>query len=316
MTPISDHETAERLRRRPWLATPLRPEISFSVEVFPPASRPAWDQLAGCAERLDDLAPAFMSVTSGAGGTSRGRTHQAVATLGAAFDSPIAAHVTGAGMTLREVNEVLDGYRAIGCARIVALRGDDRAGVDPGAGDIDSAEDLVRAIRLRPDGDDFDISVAGYPEVHPRAATATADLASLKAKVDAGADRIITQYCFDTAAVVRFAEQARAAGIAVPISVGIMPISHYERVVRFSERCGAGVPSWLRDLFGELDEAPEIRRMVAATVAAEQCRAVIEHGLTDLHFYTLNQAELTLAALRTVGVRAPEKATERAVRAS
>ena len=247
-------------------------------------------------------------MTYGAGGSSQDKTLEALDQLASIDGLNIAGHLTCVAACKDRVQEVVDTYKARGVTRIVALRGDapeDAEGCAPDGSHPDgycSARDLVEGIRSRPDGDEFDISVAAYPEVHPKAASADADLDNLKAKIDAGADRAITQFFFDTDAFMGFHDRARASGITAPIVPGIMPITNFGGVCRFSERCGTNVPQWMRDLFEGLDDAPEIRDMVAATVAAEQCKKLLEYGVRDFHFYTMNKPNLTAATCRILGL--------------
>lgn len=304
MNPSSDphvSETADRLARRPWLATPLRARPDLSFEFFPPSSRAGWDQLCRSFETLAPFSPSFASVTYGAGGSTRLTTRRTIETLHAAYDVDIAGHVTGAASAKADVHRVLDQYAEVGVRRVVALRGDAPQTVEgPLPTGYESAEDLVRAIRARPDSGAWEISVAGYPETHPRAASRAADIESLRRKVEAGADRIITQFFYDNDDFFRFADDVRRAGIDLPIAAGIMPVHNFASVSRFAHRCGAAIPDWMRELFDPIDD-PSIRRLVAATIAAEQCRGLVEWGVQHLHFYTLNQADLTEAVLRMLG---------------
>ncbi len=304
-------ETAERLARRPWPTTPLRPAINVSFEFFPPATWSAEARLAQSVEALAPLAPSFVSVTYGAGGTTRDRTLEAIRRITSSTRLSVAGHLTCVGATRDEVADVVDDYRAAGVDHIVALRGDPPAGETDGTvpGGYRSAADLVAGLRAHA-GDDLEISVAAYPEVHPKAETARADLDNLKAKFDAGADRAITQFFFDTDAFARFLDAARRAGISGPIVPGIMPVTNFANVKRFAERCGTQIPGWMEDLFADLDEAPDVRRLVAATIAAEQCRRLAEFGITDFHFYTMNQPELTAAVCRILGVRPVAEAAQ------
>lgn len=310
MTPNTEtiHEgTADRLARRPWPATPIRPGINVSFEFFPPATEPGFETLDSCVEQLEPLDPGFVSVTYGAGGTTQDRTLKTLRRLAANTDLKIAGHLTCVGATAAEVDRVIDSYLALGVRRIVALRGDAPSGFDGGtaAGGHGSATELVAAIRSRADAsaENIDIAVAAYPEVHPKAQSAQSDLDNLKAKFDAGADRAITQYFFDTDAFLRFLDAARKAGITGEIIPGIMPVTNFERVRSFSERCGTVVPDWMSELFGGLDDMPEVQHLVAATVAAEQCRRLAEHGVTSFHFYTMNRPELSVATCRILGVK-------------
>ena len=206
------------------------------------------------------------------------------------------------------VDAVIDDYMARGVNRIVALRGDAPADATGCGADgshpsgYRGAADLVAAIRRRPDAADIDISVAAYPEVHPKAQSAQADMDNLKRKIDAGADRALTQFFFDTNAFLRFLDDARSAGITAPIVPGVMPVTNFAGICRFSERCGTLVPEWMHDLFADLDDAPEVRELVAATVAAEQCKLLIEHGVRDFHFYTMNKPNLIAATCRILGL--------------
>lgn len=301
-----DLEAAERLARRPWPAPLLRSALEVSFEFFPPATEAASSGFRECVNTLEPLNPAFVSVTYGAGGTTQDRTLRSLGDLVRRTALPVAGHLTCVGATRKEVHRVIDEYAALGVSRIVALRGDAPDGSDDGTveGGYGSALELVEGIRARHDGDDFDISVAAYPEVHPRALSAAADLENLKRKVEAGADRVITQFFFDNEAFLRFHDCARAHGIDVPIVPGVMPVTNFAGVVRFAGRCGTRIPEWMHELFGNIDEDSEIQHLVAATVAAEQCRHLAEHGISRFHFYTMNRPQLTAATCRILGVRA------------
>jgi methylenetetrahydrofolate reductase (NADPH) len=301
-----EREVVDRLARRPWPTTSLRNDIEVSFEFFPPANDEGSVALARCVETLAPLNPAFVSVTYGAGGTTQHRTQSAVELLGAIPSLAVAGHLTCVGATKPEVGSVIDAYLTAGVRHIVALRGDAPAGSDGAVpGGYASALDLVGGIREHAElaGETIDISVAAYPEVHPRASSAKADLDHLKAKIDAGATRALTQFFFDTDAFLRFLDRARAAGINAPIVPGIMPVTNFANVRRFSERCGTSVPAWMHDLFAGLDGMPDVQQLVAATVAAEQCRRLEEHGVRQFHFYTMNKPELTAATCRILGIR-------------
>ena len=304
-------EAAERLARRPWPVTPLRAGIDVSFEYFPPGTPAAGASFLACADDLAVLNPKFVSVTYGAGGTTQDRTLDAIRELSDRSTVPVAGHLTCVRATRSQIREVIDDYVATGVRHIVALRGDAPAGQPDGpvpGGYVDAAE-LVEGIRCHAseNGIDMEISVAAYPEVHPKAQSRQADLDNLKRKIDAGADRAITQYFFHSDTYLRFLDDARRAGISAPIVPGIMPITNFAGIVRFSERCGATVPAWMHDLFAGLDDAPEIRQLVAATVAAEQCRRLAEHGVGEFHFYTMNKPELTTAVCRILGIGSPAK---------
>lgn len=303
-------QSAERLARRGWPATPIRSDIEVSFEFFPPppTSDTGRARLRDCMEQLAPLNPTFMSITYGAGGTTQERTLTAITEANRSVDVPIAGHLTCVGATRDQVLGVVDRYRELGVNHIVALRGDvpDDVG-NPYPGFTDAAS-LVAGIRGH--DPDLEISVAAYPEVHPKAISARSDLDNLKRKIDAGATRAITQYFFDPEVFLRFLDRARAAGIGVPIVPGIMPITHFDKICSFSGRCGTSVPAWMHDLFGGLDDSPEIRSLIAATVAAEQCRRLAEHGVRTFHFYTMNQAPLSLAVCHILGVRARDQTQE------
>lgn len=302
-------EVAARLARRPWPATPIRNSIDLSFEFFPANTDKGRVSLARCASKLAELSPKFFSVTYGAGGSTRDRTHASIAAVREGTDVPIAGHITCVASSQSVVHSTLDQYRQAGISRIVALRGDAPEGYDP-AMDTDcdgysDAASLVAGIRERPDGESFDVSVAAYPEIHPKASSATADLDNLKRKVDAGADQAITQFFFDTDAFLRFYEAARAADITVPIVPGIMPVTNFTRIANFAERCGTKIPDWMPQLFEGLDESPDAQEHIASTLAAEQCRRLAEHGIRQFHFYTMNKSALSLSVCQMIGIEPP-----------
>jgi methylenetetrahydrofolate reductase (NADPH) len=298
MSAISQTRFADR--RFAWLGEPL-PDVEISFEFFP-AKTPAGEaRLWQSVEKLKALAPSYVSVTCGAGGNPAEGTQALVTAL--REDGLLAVpHLTCASAPRHAIEQIAASYRAAGFRHIVALRGDRPK--DGGADDPDRyrfATELVAALhRLGT----FEISVAAYPEPHPEALSAAADLDNLKRKVDAGASRAITQYCFDTETVLRFRDRMSAAGIGVPLAAGVMPVHDFGQVRRFSERCGAGVPPWLCALFEDLEDEPAQAALIAACVAAEQARRLIVEGIPQLHFYTLNRAELTIAACRLLGLRA------------
>ena len=294
----------ENLRSIPTISAAPQFPLNVSFEFFPPKNEKAEASLWQTVDRLQPLNPAFVSVTYGAGGSTRSRTHDIVRRITHERGMRAAAHLTCVGASREEVEEVARDYWAAGIKHIVALRGDPPEGEDsytPHPDGFVYAVDLVAGLKKVAD---FEISVAAYPETHPEAASADADLDNLKRKVDAGASRAITQFFFDVDCYFRFVDQARAAGIDVPIVPGILPVTNYAQVCRFSAMCGAAVPSWMADLFDGMDDDPETRKLIAATVAAEQCRALAADGVTDFHFYTLNRADLTFAICHMLGVRA------------
>ncbi|MCK8784901.1 methylenetetrahydrofolate reductase [NAD(P)H] [Roseomonas sp. NAR14] len=276
------------------------PQLSF--EFFPPRTEALEQQLWACIRRLAPLRPRFVSVTYGAGGSTHARTHATVSRLAAETDLVPAAHLTCVGATREEVDAVARGYREAGVRHIVALRGDAPGGgaYAPHPGGYDYACDLVAGLRRI---GDFEISVAAYPETHPAARSPEDDLDNLRRKLDAGATRAITQYFFDTATYLRFLDRCLAAGITAPIVPGIMPVSNYAQAARFSAMCGTAVPAWLGHLFEGTEEDPEIRRIVASIVAAEQVRTLQANGVDEFHFYTLNRPDLTYAIAHILGVR-------------
>ena len=298
-------DTAERLRRRPAPPfTPIRERLSMSFEFFPPATDKADASLWASIEALAPLDPTFISVTYGAGGSTRSRTHATVKRVVEQTSLAPAAHLTCVGASREAVDEVVRDYIQCGVRHIVALRGDAPEGhghfrAHP-YGYRDSAE-LVAGIRRL---GDVEVSVGAYPETHPDARSPQADLDHLKRKIDAGATRAITQFFFAPETYLRFLDRARAAGITVPIVPGILPVTNFTRLVFFAAKCGATLPPWLADLFDGLDEAPEIRQLVAATIAAELCTRLVDQGVRELHFYTLNRSALVLAIARILGVKA------------
>jgi methylenetetrahydrofolate reductase (NADPH) len=288
-------------------ALPMRsaahPAPKLSFEFFPPRTEALEQQLWTCINRLAPLAPRFVSVTYGAGGTTQARTHATVARIVKETSLVPAAHLTCIGATQDEVNEVARGYWAAGVRHIVALRGDPPPGqpYQPHPGGYHYASDLIAGLHKVAD---FEISAAAYPEVHPGASNPMADLENLKRKLDAGATRAITQYFFETTTYLRFLDLCLAAGIKAPIVPGIMPVSNFAQAAKFSSMCGASVPAWMGRLFEGTENDPETRRMVGMVVAAEQVRLLQANGVDEFHFYTLNRPDLTYAIAHVLGVRA------------
>jgi methylenetetrahydrofolate reductase (NADPH) len=286
--------------------------IEISFEFSPPRTAEMEASLWRAIRSLAPLRPRFVSVTYGAGGSTRERTHATVQRILNETDLEPAAHLTCVEASRAEVNAVVQAYRALGVRHIVALRGDPPEGsarFTPHPEGYSNAEELVRGIRAIAD---FEISVAAYPEVHPEALSPQADLDNLKRKLDAGASRAITQFFFDPDVYLRFVDRARAAGVGAPIVPGILPVTNVKRVREFARKCGASVPHWLAELFDGLDDDPTTRNLVAAWVAADQCRKLQEHGVREFHFYTLNRAELTRSICHILGVR-PTPAADAAV---
>ena len=281
----------------------LGADLRVSFEFFPPRDEPMEASLWRTVKRLEPLAPSFVSVTYGAGGGTRERTHAIVKRLGSETTLAPAAHLTCVGASRDEVDGVARSYWDSGISHIVALRGDPPNGSEyfnPHPQGYQYASELVAGLRAVAD---FEISVAAYPETHPEATSVSADLDNLKRKIDAGATRAITQYFFDTDTFMSFLARARSAGIVAPIVPGILPVTNFAQVVRFSRMSGASVPDWLARMFEGLDEDPDTRKMVAATIAAEQCRRLYDIGIRDFHFYTLNRADLSYAICHILGIR-------------
>ena len=290
------------------IASPLPNDVRVSFEFFPPNTEKANETLWNSIQRLSPLKPSYVSVTYGAGGSTRERTHATVYRLRHETDLEPAAHLTCVGATTDEIDDIARSYWDAGVKHIVALRGDPAEGggpYQPHPGGYAYASDLVAGLKNIAD---FNISVAAYPETHPEATGAEADLDNLKRKIDAGASEAITQFFFDTDVYLKFLERARAAGITAPIIPGILPVTNFTRVAEFSDKCGTKVPHWMADLFDGLDDDPQTRKLVAAGVAAEQCRTLHTEGITDFHFYTMNQADLVYAICHILGVREKREA--------
>ena len=279
-------------------------KLNVSFEFFPPGDAEMEATLWRSVQRLAPLAPRFVSVTYGADGSTRARTHQLVTRIQRETALTGAPHLTCVGASRGEILDIARQYRDQGIRHIVALRGDPpqgSAGYEPHPEGFAYAADLVAGLRSIAD---FDISVAAYPEVHPEAPSPQFDLENLKRKLDAGASRAITQFFYDIEAFLRFRDRCARAGIRAPIVPGILPITRFPQVLRFAARCGASIPCWLAERFQDLDDDAETRRLLAASVAIEQVQMLERHGVRDFHFYTLNRAELTYAICHALGVRA------------
>ena len=277
--------------------------IEVSFEFFPPADADMEGTLWKSVERLAPLAPRFVSVTYGADGSTRERTHNVVTRIQRETPLVGAPHLTCIGASRGEILDIARKYWDQGIRHLVALRGDPPRGQSqyvPRPDGFAYASDLVAGLKSVAD---FDISVAAYPEKHPEAVSADVDLDNLKHQVDAGASRAITQFFYDTDVFLRFRDRAEAAGIAAPIVPGILPITRFPQVLKFASMCGASVPEWLKDRFNGLDDDPETRRLIAASVAIEQVQELARQGVREFHFYTLNRAELTYAICHALGVR-------------
>lgn len=301
--------------------------VAVSFEFFPPSDDAAAAHLWAAVQRLAPLRPKFVSVTYGADGSTRARTHECVLRILRDTDLVVAPHITCVAAAREEIAVIAEDYWRHGVRHLVALRGDPAAASAPG-GAIDGvggaaltrryqpypggyayASDLVRGLKcVAP----FEISVAAYPEGHPESGTIDADLENLRRKIDAGARRAITQFFFDTDLFLRYRDRCAALGIDASIVPGILPITRFPQMLRFAERCGASVPDWLRGRFDGLDDDPDTRRMIAAHVAIEQVQRLRHHGVDEFHFYTLNRAELTYAICHALGLRPQAAAQARA----
>jgi methylenetetrahydrofolate reductase (NADPH) len=283
-----------------------RPSVSF--EFSPPKTPEAEESLWEAIRRLEPLNPDFVSVTYGAGGSTRDRTHRTVLRMLKETSLKPAAHLTCVEASREDVDEVIREYWAAGIRHIVALRGDPPGQIGgaytPRADGYANATELTDGIRaIAP----FEVSVGFYPQVHPESPSLEHDIEVLKAKVDAGATRAITQFFFDLDSFLRGMERVRKAGIDIPISPGIMPVTNYKGLKKMAGPIGISLPGWLANLFEGLDNDPETRRLIAASVACEMCARLAEEGFGDFHFYTLNRADLTFATCHLLGMRAARK---------
>ncbi|MGD9915332.1 MAG: methylenetetrahydrofolate reductase [NAD(P)H] [Rhizobiaceae bacterium] len=289
-----------RFSRRPDIGD----RIKVSFEFFPPKTDEMETRLWDTVQRLEPLKPKFVSVTYGAGGSTRERTGRTVRRILSETSIPAAAHLTCVGATREDVDAVIAEYDAIGVKRFVALRGDPAAGVGsdyrPHPGGYENGADLVAGLKRQ---GDFDISVAAYPEKHPQSPDFATDIEMLKRKVDAGATRAITQFFFDNDLYERYVERVRRAGIYIPVVPGVQPVHNFRQVANFSARAGAHVPAWLAERFEGLDNDPQTHMLVASAVAAEQVMDLVERGVSDFHFYTMNRADLVFAICHMIGIR-------------
>jgi methylenetetrahydrofolate reductase (NADPH) len=283
------------------------PDPVVSFEFFPPGDEAMAQQLWQSVQRLAPLRPSFVSVTYGADGSTRERTHEFVQRVLRETDLRVAPHLTCVGASRAEVLQIAEGYWQSGVRHLVALRGDAPAAnlsadgrYQPHREGFAYASDLVSGLRQV---GNFEMSVAAYPEGHPESGGVDADLENLKRKVDAGAGRAITQFFFETDLFLRYRDRCAAAGIQASIVPGILPITRFPQLLRFAGRCGASVPDWLRARFDGLDDDPDTRRMIAANVAIEQVQRLRQHGVEEFHFYTLNRAELAYAICHALGLR-------------
>ena len=290
-----------------------RAPVRVSFEFFPPKTAEMETNLWDAATRLEPLGPAFVSVTYGAGGTTRERTHATVARMARETTMKPAAHLTCVGAAKDEIRETLRAYRDAGVRHIVALRGDPPTGFDaPYEAHREGYQSTPELVADAKTIGDFEVSVATYPERHPQSPTLLHDIELLKRKVDAGADRAVTQFFFDNSVYFRFLDVAAAAGVSIPILPGIFPVQNFKQTANFARRAGASMPQWLADRFEGLEDDPATRRLVAAAVCAEQVIDLIDHGVEDLHFYTMNRADLVFAICHLIGLRAKPRAAAEA----
>lgn len=301
------HETETALKSAV-MREPLG-SLAVSFEFFPPKTEAMEQTLWKSIKRLAPLAPAFVSVTYGAGGSTRERTHNTVRRIVEETSLAPAAHLTCVAASRDEINEVIRDYGDAGIKHIVALRGDPPDGIgekfSARPDGYQSSADLIKGIKKL---GDFEVSVACYPEVHPDAAGQDEDLDMLKRKIDAGATRAITQFFFEPEMYLQFVERVRAAGITIPIVPGIMPVSNFKGAARMAQSAGASVPKWMYDLFDGLDEDPETRKLVASSLAVELCLRLNEQGVEQFHFYTMNRYDLVYAICHILGMRPADSA--------
>jgi methylenetetrahydrofolate reductase (NADPH) len=282
----------------------LAGDIGVSFEFFPPKTESMETTLWESIKTLEPLAPRFVSVTYGAGGSTRERTHNTVARIAKETSLTAAAHLTCVDASRADIEEVVTAYWDAGVRHIVALRGDPPvagAKFEARADGYASAAELVEGLkRVR----DFEISVSAYPEMHPEAASAQSDIDNLRRKLDAGATRAITQFFFEPDTFFRFRDAAAAAGVSAEIVPGILPVSNFAQTLKMAKMCGTAIPGWMARLFEGLEDRPATRQLVAATIAAEMCRRLYAGGVREFHFYTLNRSELSSAICHLLGVRA------------
>jgi methylenetetrahydrofolate reductase (NADH) len=286
-------------------------KIEVSFEFFPPKSETAVASLEQAVQKLAPLSPAFVSVTYGAGGTTRERTHRTVVSMARQTGLSVAAHLTCVGATREEVDTVARAYHTAGISHIVALRGDPPDGVGASyaahPGGYAHASDLVAGLKRIAD---FDISIAGYPEMHPESPDWPAEIENLKRKVDAGASRIITQFCFDPDVLIAYIERVRAASINLPIIPGIMLQPNFTGLNRMAKLCGTHIPDWMHGMYEGLEDDEQTRLLLSASIAAQYCTRLQQEGLRAFHFYTLNRASLAYATCRVLGIRPGNKGAD------
>ncbi|MBO0343731.1 methylenetetrahydrofolate reductase [NAD(P)H] [Roseibium sp. CAU 1637] len=304
---MSEAHTRRRSREK------TGPDITASFEFFPPKSDKMAETLWATVQRLEALKPSFVSVTYGAGGSTRERTHRTVDRILKETGMLPAAHLTCVGAAKSEVDGIVQDYWDMGVRHLVALRGDPLSGIgtpyEAHPEGYAYAADLVAGVKKI---GNFDVSVSGYPERHPESRDWSVEIDNLKRKVDAGADRIITQYFFDNDLFEQYLEHLGKAGITIPVVPGILPIQNFHQTVAFSKNCGTTIPDWLARRFAGLDDDADTRKLVGAGVACEQVMDLVDRGITDFHFYTMNRADLTYALCRQLGLGGDENGQEAA----
>ena len=278
----------------------LKKSNKISFEFFPPKNKEMETSLWRNLKRLEPLRPQFVSVTYGAGGSTRDRTHDLVKQIKSKTSMQPAAHLTCMGSTVREIEKIADSYWKDGIRHIVALRGDIPEEKISRDEKLKYASDLIKILKKNYN---FEITVSAYPELHPESSSIEQEFDILKKKIDLGATKAITQFFFDTKKFLVFLEKARKKNINIPIIPGILPITNFKRTLKFSESMNCSIPDWLKKMFIGLDSDIETRKLVAASVAAEQCKTIYKEGIKDFHFYTLNRADLTFAICHILGIR-------------
>jgi len=273
-------------------------QIKVSFEFFPPNTEKMAETLWNSVKTLAPIKPEFVSVTYGAAGSTRDRTHAVIKRIKEETNLEVAAHLTCIGSSKEEIQAIAENYWNEGVRHIVALRGDLPEGYVSASNSYKHASELVEALKKIAD---FEISVGGYPEKHPEAADMATDIDNLKRKVDAGADRIISQFFMEPKVFLNFVDKARAAGINVPIVPGILPITNFESTQKFAKACGASIPDWMLEKFSNLGDNNSAKQLIAAAIAVEQCKVLHRNGIDEFHFYTLNRAELSLAICNLLG---------------
>ena len=281
----------------------LEKELKVSFEFFPPKNQRMADVLWNSLKRLEPLNPQFVSVTYGARGSTRTMTHDLVKKIIRETKIPPAAHLTCIGSKISEIEEIASNYWSDGIRHIVALRGDIPNDIDHKKEELKYATDLIRTLK---NINDFEITVSAYPEGHPDSRSIEQDIDFLQKKIDLGATRAITQFFFDTNIFFEFLDKLRKKNINIPVIPGILPVTDCKKTIEFCNSTNCSIPAWLKEMFVGLDSDPETRKLVAATISAEQCKKLAKEGIKEFHFYTLNRADLSFAICHILGIRSLE----------